>query len=617
MIVCETLGPPVVRLEDGSAPASLQWHKNLALLVYLARSPKRARARDHLIGLLWGDQPQDDARHSLNQAVSTLRIYAGKTIETDRTHVRLTNRAVALDVEQLETLAAAGDYAAAARLIAGLFLEGFGIPGASGFDDWTSAERTHWQRRSVEILERLSTQASARGDLRGAEEAARRAEQIDEHSDVAVRARLRAVALAGDRGQALKAFTAFAERLHRDLGAEPDSETRALADRIRQGRAWRLPETAFAQKGPEFRRAPLVGRSRELERLAATWATCRAGRSGVVIVEGDGGTGKTRLAERARLDGAVIAAVRAVEADRTDTWSGVLGIARAGLLDAPGSAAASPEALAQLRGSAPLAAPGRAVSELLRVVAEEQPVMVVVDDAHWLDRESLLALGAAARDLTRSRVLLLITAAPHERREELDQVRARLGRDLAGTTVTLGTLDADALRALARWGAPSYDAVQLERLARRVVADSAGIPLLAVELLNAVALGLDLQALRGAWPQPFRTLQQTFPGDLPDAITAAVRVNFHRLSRDAQGVLMAAAVLDGRVPAAVLGRAAGVGAEALAAALDELEWERWLAAEPRGYGFVARIVRDVVDRDMVVSGQRRRILEAAGRSPAA
>ena len=220
-------------------------------------------------------------------------------------------------------------------------------------------------------------------------------------------------------------------------------------------------------------------------------------------------------------------------------------------------------------------------------------------------------------DLTRSRVLLLITAAPHERREELDQIRAHLGRDLAGTGVTLGPLDADALRALAHWGAPSYDAMQVERLARRIVADSAGIPLLAVELLNAVAVGLDLQAVRGAWPQPLRTLQQTFPGDLPDAITAAVRVNFHRLSRDAQGVLLAAAVLDGRVPAALLGRAAGVGAEALAAALDELEWRRWLAAESRGYGFVARIVRDVVDRDMVVPGQRRRILEAAGRSPAA
>jgi len=622
MIVCETLGPPVVRLEDGGVPADLQWHKNLALLVYLARSPKRMRARDHLIGLLWGDQPQKNARGSLNQAVLTLRSHAGDGVESDGTHVGLSDRAVALDVEQLEACAAARDYEAAARVIAGLFLEGFSIPGASGFDDWMTAERTHWQRRSVAVLECLSTQLLARGDLVGAEDAARRAEQLDEHSDVAVRARMRALALAGDRGQALKVFTAFADRLRRDLSAEPDAETRALADRIRQGRRWRTPETAgAAPTGPESRRAPLVGRHAELERLVATWAACRAGRLGVAIVEGDGGTGKTRLAEelaeRARLDGAVIAAVRAVEADQRDAWSGVLGIARAGLLDAPGIAAASPAALAGLRGGAPLEAPARAFSEALRAVADEQPVVVVVDDAHWLDRESLLALGATARDLTRSRVLLLFTAAPHSRREELDQVRAHLGRELAGTTVKLGALGGDALRALARWGAPSYDAVQLERLARRIVADSAGIPLLAVELLNAVALGLDLQTVRGVWPQPFRTLQQTFPGDLPDVITAAVRVNFHRLSSDAQGVLRAAAVLDGRVPAALLGRASGVGGDALDAALDELEWQRWLAAEGRGYGFVARIVRDVVDRDMVVPGQRRRILDAAGRSPAA
>src|SRR2546430_621516 len=563
MIVCETLGPPVVRLDDGSVPATLQWHKNLALLVYLARSPKRARARDHLIGLLWCDEAEKDARHSLNQAVSTLRTYAGESIETDRTHVRLADGAVSLDVEQIDACAAAGDYAAAARLIAGVFLEGFSISGASGFDDWMASERTHWQRRSVAVLECLSNRALAHGDLAGAEDAAHRAEQIDEHSDVAVRARLRTLALAGDRGQALKAFTAFAERLQRDLGAEPDPETRALADRIRQARAWRLPETASAPTGPESRRAPLVGRTWELERLVATWATCRAGRSGVVIVEGDGGTGKTRLAEeltgRARLDGAVIAAVRAVEADRSDPWSGVLGIARGGLLDAPGIAAAPPATLAGLRGSAPLAAPARAVSEALRVVADEQPVMIVVDDAHWLDRESLLALGAAARELRRSRVFLLIHAAPHERREELDQVRAHLGRDLAGTGVMLGPLDADALRALARWGAASYDAMQVERLARRIVADSAGIPLLAVELLNAVALGLDLQAVRGAWPQPLRTLQQTFPGDLPDAITAAVRVNFHRLSPDAQGVLLAAAVFDRRLPAGGAGWGGGGG----------------------------------------------------------
>ena len=166
-----------------------------------------------------------------------------------------------------------------------------------------TAERTRWQGRSVAVLERLSTQRLARGDLVGAEDAARRAEQLDEHSDVAVRARLRALALAGDRGQALAAFTAFAARLKRDLDAEPDAETRALADRIRQGRAWRLPETVrAAPTGPESRRAPLVGRSGEIERLVATWAACRDGRIGVAIVEGDGGTGKTRLALEAARD---------------------------------------------------------------------------------------------------------------------------------------------------------------------------------------------------------------------------------------------------------------------------------------------------------------------------
>jgi hypothetical protein len=52
----------------------------------------------------------------------------------------------------------------------------------------------------------------------------------------------------------------------------------------------------------------------------------------------------------------------------------------------------------------------------------------------------------------------------------------------------------------------------------------------------------------------------------------------------------------------------------LAQALDELEWQGWLAAEPRGYAFVARIVREVIDRDMVTHGQRQRMLEMADRS---
>jgi hypothetical protein len=155
--------------------------------------------------------------------------------------------------------------------------------------------------------------------------------------------------------------------------------------------------------------------------------------------------------------------------------------------------------------------------------------------------------------------------------------------------------------------------VSLDRVVRRVATDSAGLPLLAVELLRAVALGLDLGSASGAWPEPQRTLDQSLPGDLPDAVVAAIRIGFGRRSPDAQRVLAAAAALGDRVPAERVAAALKEPLELVHRALDELEWHHWLVAEPRGYGFVARIVRQVVERDMLTPGQRRRLLEAAGR----
>jgi hypothetical protein len=76
-------------------------------------------------------------------------------------------------------------------------------------------------------------------------------------------------------------------------------------------------------------------------------------------------------------------------------------------------------------------------------------------------------------------------------------------------------------------------------------------------------------------------------------------------------VLAAAAVLGDLATPPVLERALGLPADEVGRALDELEWHRWLTSEPRGYCFVARIVRQVVERDMVTAGQRRRVLEAA------
>jgi predicted ATPase len=280
----------------------------------------------------------------------------------------------------------------------------------------------------------------------------------------------------------------------------------------------------------------------------------------------------------------------AVLADRVTTWAERFG----------------PESRATSRGTLSL---GAALLAVLRAASEESPLLVWVDDAHFLDPASFEFLDRIPRDLAGLPVMLVISAATIPVRDEVDALRARMGRELEGVTLTPGPLGADAIRALVAWALPSYSGVELDRLTRRLSHDTAGLPLLLVELIGAVADGLDLAGEGHAWPEPFRTLDQTMPGELPDSITAAIRVSYRRLSPNAQRVLAAAAVLSDRVLPGDLALAMELPQATVLDALDELEWTRWLVAEPRGYTFLARVVRDVIARDMLTRGQRKRLLE--------
>jgi predicted ATPase len=291
------------------------------------------------------------------------------------------------------------------------------------------------------------------------------------------------------------------------------------------------------------------------------------------------------------------------------------------LLQVPGVAAAPRTALTVFAGVIPEWAdrfpgssgePGavsylRALSDVLRAATDEQPLVLAVDDAQWLDQASMLALLAVLRDLAAAPLILLLSADFQPPSGELGELRTRLGRDIRGTALRLTPLHSADLRALARYMLPQFNEVEIERVVRRVATDSAGLPLLAVELLRAVALGLDLRGTPGAWPEPLKTLDQTLPGDLPDTVSAAIRVGFRRLSPGAQRALSVAAVLGDRVPLEKLAHALGLGLPEVAGALDELEWHRWLVCDSRGYTFVARVVQQVVARDMLTPGQRQRI----------
>jgi predicted ATPase len=370
-----------------------------------------------------------------------------------------------------------------------------------------------------------------------------------------------------------------------------------------------------------------VARGKELHHLLEAWAACREQKRGTLaIIEGDSGTGKTRLLEelldRARLDRGAVAAVRAVEADSTEPFATLLGLARGGMLDMQGLSSASSQNLGVLAARIPEWADrfspsqedglaiGRAFVQILGAIIQEQPVLLAIDDLQWSDRESILTLAAALRDERAAPLFIVATTTLIGARQEIDDLRVRIPRDIPGTVVKVEALKVEAIQELARWALPRFTETELDRVARRVAMDSAGLPLLVVELLHAVALGLDLRESEAAWPSPLRTLSDTLPGDLPDAVVAAIRIGFRRLTPGAQRVLAAAAVLGDRVTATDLSLGSGLNGEALHEALDELEWQRWLVVEPRGYSFVARVSRDVVGRDMITPGQKKRLIEA-------
>ena len=631
MIRCRTLGPADVSVDGQPAPPELLWRKHFALLVVLARAPRRTRVREQLTGLLWPEKAETAARHSLNEALRVIRRTAGDdALDTRGEHVTLAANAVELDVDALERLATSGDVAGASALVQGEFLEGFAIPGASEFENWLSSERRHWAGRGVALLVAQAEVEGGAGRIAAALGFAERALAIDPLAEPALGALLRLLALSGERNAALERYERFAELMRERLAAEPSGPLRALVERIRHDRSRTARPAALPAESMQRRRVPLVGRDRELTALLETWreaASLRQPR--VALLLSEPGMGRTRLSEelaaRVRLDGGIVAHARAVLGDRDQTESGILALSAGDLLQAGGISAAAPEEIGALAARSPAWAEkfgghapadggqaarplGSAILAVLRAVAEESPVLVWVDDAHFLDSASLEWVERIPRDLAGLPVMLLVSASTHPAREEVDALRARMGRELTGVTLTPGPLDAAAVRGLAAWALPSYSEAELERVSRRLARDTAGLPLLLVELLDAVAGGLELSD-GAAWPEPFRTLDQTMPGELPDSITAAIRMGFRRLGGDAQKVLAAASVLGERVVPAELAQVTELSLSAVLEALDELEWSRWLVAEPRGYAFMARVVRDVIERDMLTPGQRKRVKE--------
>lgn len=618
------LGPARITIAGQPAPAELLWRKHLALLVYLARSPRRARTREHLIGLLWSERDEKSARHSLSEALRVFRRVLGdERVRADVDQVSLAEGAVTLDCDELAARTAAKDWAGAAHFATGDFLEGLSVPDANEFENWVAGERLRWRTHSVEALTQWAEAQLAAAETAGARATALRALELEPTAEAAGRVAIRALALDGDRAGALALADRLVTGVRERLGTEPTPETRRLVDRVREARVGRR---VVAAPGGARPRAPLIGRGAELTRLIAAWNRSRTGTAGVVLLEGEPGEGKTRLMEelldRARLEDATVARSRAVPSDAKIPWSGVAGLLSGGLAAAPGITGASGAALATLSAIAPdletrlggsgTMEPSQALAAAIRAAASEQPVLLALDDAHDLDGETAAALPQLMRDVAGSRVLVVVSAHGGERRPQwLEALRSRIGRGVSGDVIHVGRLDHAAITALAAWWLPRYGTADLDRVVRRVERDSAGVALLAAAMLEAVALGFRLSPDAPAWPGERHTLADSLPGDLPPSVVGAVCLRYRQLPAAAQTALGAAASLGERFTTDQLAQASQLLQGEVEQALDRLEWDRWVAVDPRGYAFAAPIERAILLQEMITPGQVRRFRERA------
>jgi len=322
----------------------------------------------------------------------------------------------------------------------------------------------------------------------------------------------------------------------------------------------------------------LVGRDEEARRLRAALAAADAGRGGTVFLAGEAGIGKSRLAREAGRAagerGLTVLAGRAVAGGVPTPFrpfaEALTAAGRAGRL--PASAELDPfrpvlgRLVPQWRPSQP--APGEespvflgeAVLRLLRALSPRAGCLLVLEDLHWADQETLTLLEYLADNLTAERVLCVATL-----REEGGEAAA-LARALAarGSAVLLplARLDPAAMADMAR---ACLDAADLPDAVHAVVAERAeGIPFLVEEVLAGLVGAGALTERDGRW----RAADLAAAG-VPATFADAVRRRLDTLDPDSRQVIGAAAVLGRRFDWALLSPVTGLAAPAVVAALRD------------------------------------------------
>ena len=325
-------------------------------------------------------------------------------------------------------------------------------------------------------------------------------------------------------------------------------------------------------------------RAAELEQLSALLATAGNGRGQVCVIQGESGTGKSRLLEEcARLAGSSgMAVIRARCSDLATEYT--FGVVRH-LFEANVVRAEPRERAVLLQGPAALAAPvfgdGHAADEfsvmhglywLTVNLAERRPTTILIDDLTWADECSLRFLVYLAERLDDVPVALIVTVRSGDSAAESPLV-SHLWELGTSPTIRLAALTEDGVEALLRERLPGH-AVSAS-LAQTVLSQTGGNPFFVVAVANAIRAGED----------PCQTT--------PESVRRRITRRLSRFDQAARALVNAGSVLGDDAALRDVVHVAGLEPEHGLVAAEELVREELLtSADPMT--FAHRIVRAAV-----------------------
>jgi eukaryotic-like serine/threonine-protein kinase len=635
------LGPIEARLDD--RPISLGARKQRAMLAMLALEVGHTVSVDRLAEGLWGEHAPRSAPKLVQLYVSHLRRLLdgnGAQIVTRGRGYELRLAEGGVDAIRFERLIEESRPREALALWRGK-------PLADVADEPFAAAEI----RRLEELRVRAAELAIDGDLaagRHGEVVAELDALVEEHPlrEHLHAQRMLALYRAGRQAEALEGYRQARALLVEQIGVEPGPELQGLHAALLE------QDSALALAGPaepltpvrplsadqlavvpapavESSRSAFVGRERELAELVGGLDDAFAGRGRLVLVVGEPGIGKSRLAEEliacARTRGARVLVGRCWEAGGAPAyWPWVqslrayvresdpselrsqLGFAAADLgqlapelrqhfPDLPEPPALEPEA-ARFRLF-------DATADLLRNASEIRPIVLVLDDLHAGDAPSLLLLRFLARELASIRVLIVgayrdVDPLPGQ---PLTDMLAAVAREPVTSRISLGGLSESEVAEYVELTAAEIASAEL---IAALHGDTGGNPLFVGEIVR-------LLSVEGVQSDSSDEIHLAIPQSVRDVIARRLA----HLSEECNRVLVLASVLGREFALDALARLRGVSEDELLEVLDEAMTARVVSDVPGWPGrlrFAHVLIRDTLYEGLTTASRMRLHRRALG-----